>query len=155
MSSSRFGVNSVRSCAATSLRSFESCGLVCNSAALVCSTTLTITGSNIAAPPLVSTSSRAVAAADAEGACACAWVMPSRQMSAATGARRTVLAIMGQSFLLVSGPLDDAPAFRSGDHGRMSEPDEKPVFDDSRDGRQPLLQRARIGDPLYRGLEDE
>src|SRR5262245_36449451 len=109
---------------------------------------LTMTGSNIAPPPFSSTSSRAAAIAAGDGAgCASATVASNWQAST-TGAKRRYLAFMGRSFCVVSGPLDDAPAFRSGDHGHMGEPDEKPVFNHPRNGRQPVGQRTRIGDPL-------
>src|ERR1043165_3152467 len=113
-----------------------------------------MTGSNIALPPLVSTSSRAVATALAEGCAAASTALPKvAQASSSAAARRRCF--MDRSFLLVSGPLDDAPAVGPGDDRNMGEPDEKPVFHHSRDGGQPPPQRARIGDPLQRGVENE
>src|SRR4029079_13922772 len=56
---------------------------------------------------------------------------------------------------VVSRPFDDAPAFRPGDHGRMGEPDEKPVFNHPRNNREPPGKRARIGNPLQRGVKNE
>src|SRR3989440_2966917 len=155
MSSFRRGLNSLRSCVPTSLRSLASCGLVCNSAALVCSIMLMMTGSNIALPPLVSTSSRAVAMAAGVGCCASATPANNWQTSTIGANRARDLGFMVDPSCFVSRPLDDAPAFRSGDHGRMGEPDEKPVFNHPRNSRQPFAERARIGNPLQGGIEDE
>src|SRR5947208_3448082 len=118
---------------------------------------LTMTGSNIALPPLISTSSRAVAIAFGVGAGCCASARPANNWHAnITGASRMRdLAFMIDPSCFVSRPLDDAPTFRSGDHGRMREPDEKPVFNHPRNSRQPFAERARIGNPLQGGIEDE
>src|SRR5436305_9832376 len=65
------------------------------------------------------------------------------------------LAFMIDPSCFMSRPLNDAPTFRPGDHGRMREPDEKPVFNHPGNSRQPLGKRAGISDPLQGSVEDE
>ncbi len=52
-----------------------------------------------------------------------------------------------------SRPLDDADAVGSGEDGGLREPDEQPVLDHAGNGREPVGQRPRIGNPLERGIE--
>src|SRR5205085_5485746 len=149
------GPNSVRSCVATASRSFASCGLVCNNAALLCSITPRTIGSNIWFAPFAWTRSRPSATAAALGCWASAAPANNWHASTIGASRRRDLAFMIDPSCFVSRPLDDTPAFRPGDHGRMGEPDEKPVFNHPRNTRQPLGKRAGISDPLQGSVENE
>src|SRR5947209_875523 len=155
MISARRGASSLRNWFATSPRSLPSCGLVCNSEPLVCSIMLMMIGSNIALPPLSSTSSRPSATAAGLGCCASAAPASNWHASTRCASWTKDLAFIVVPLCFVSRPFDDAPAFRSGDHGRMGEPDEKPVFNHPRNAREPLGKGARIGDPLQGGIENE
>src|SRR4051794_5779014 len=99
--------------------------------------------------------------ASAAGVTGCACAAPASRWQASRAAARVAkrdvsVAIMGQSFLSeMSRPLDDAPAVRTGDDGRLGQSDEKPVLDDARNSSQRRAKRARIGDLSERSVEDE
>src|SRR6185369_9229429 len=105
-------------------------------------------------PPLSSRSWAASAIAAADGCCcACApWTKARKAMAAAPTVWARKRTIMVTSLPVKpndvrSRPLDDASAGRAREYDGLREPDKETVLDNAGNGRQPVGQHFRIGDP--------
>src|SRR5579859_7995707 len=120
-------------------------------------------GSAMVVAPLVMTTSRATAIADADGSCA-------RTATGAMHAQTTAMAIARElrfdlafiwrtpgspSRYLPWRRLNEAHPILPGDDGRRHQADEQPMLDHARDFRKPRREHARLADAHERGIEDE
>src|ERR1700674_673935 len=131
------GAYSVRNCAATSLSSLPSAGLVCMNTPLTCSMTPGTTASQSCVDPLSTMSSLASARPDGVGSCADASPVNIAMVTTTAAARtpRASLCAVMNSLLPCSPhlqpqlrPLDDAHAVRTGNDRGLGQPDEQPVL---------------------------